>query len=64
MRESGKGLEEAKKFCEDKNIPIDLYNENLILDTDKFGYSRKIGCTRSIDDTQIGLIGLILRRFS
>ena len=64
VRESGKGLEEAKKFCEDKNIPIDLYNENLILDTDKFGYSRKIGCTRSIDDTQIGLIGLILRRFS
>lgn len=64
MREYGKGLDEAVQYCNDHNIPIDYVNDNIPEDTKKFGYSRKIGCTRSIDDTQLGLIGWALRRFS
>ncbi len=63
MRESGKGLEEAKKACEMYNIPIDLYNQNYQPDIDRWGDSRKIGAQLSIDDTQVGLIGWLLRRF-
>lgn len=64
LREKGKGLEEAVQFCKDKNIPIDLVNENIQSDIEKWGDSRKIACTRSIDDTQVGLIGWLLRTFS
>lgn len=64
MREKEKGLDDAVQFCKDHNIHIDLVNENLQSDIDKFGDSRKIGCTRSIDDTQVGLIGWLLRTFS
>jgi hypothetical protein len=63
MREKGKGLEEAKKACFDNNIPIDLYNENYGPDIVRWGESRKIGATLSIDDTQIGFIGWLLRKF-
>ena len=64
MRENGKGLEEAKQTCIEKfKIPIDLYNENFQPDIEKWGESRKIGAQLSIDDTQIGLIGWLLRRF-
>jgi hypothetical protein len=64
MREPGKGLEEAIAYCKDHNIPIDYYNDNVPEDTEMFGYSRKVGCTRSIDDTQVGFIGWALRTFS
>lgn len=63
MREAGKGLEQAKEACETYKIPIDLYNQNYQPDIDRWGDSRKIGATISIDDTQIGLIGWLLRRF-
>jgi hypothetical protein len=63
MRENGKGLEQAKEACEKFKIPIDLYNENYQPDIDRWGDSRKIGTQLSIDDTQIGLLGWLLRRF-
>ena len=63
MREPGKGLEQAKEACKVHNIPIDLYNENYQPDIDRWGDSRKIGAQLSIDDTQVGLIGWLLRRF-
>ncbi|NLD49637.1 MAG: hypothetical protein GX660_21020 [Clostridiaceae bacterium] len=63
MRENGKGLEEAIQACEDYNIPIDLYNENFMPDIIRWGESRKIGAQLSIDDTQVGFIGWLLRRF-
>jgi len=63
MREKGKGLEIAVQACKDHNIPIDYVNENYPPDIEKFGESRKIGATLSIDDTQIGLIGFLLRKF-
>ena len=62
LREKGKGLEEALEACKIYNIPIDLVNENLQVDIDKWGDSRKIACTLSIDDTQVGLIGFLLRK--
>ena len=63
MREPGKGLECAKSACKAYGIPIDYYNENYPPHVEKYGESRKIGATISIDDTQIGLIGWLLRRF-
>lgn len=63
MREDNKGLPQAKAACERYNIPIDLYNENYPPDVAYWGESRKIGATVSIDDTQIGFIGWMLRRF-
>ena len=63
MRENGKGLEQAKEVCEKFKIPIDLYNENYQPDIDRWSDSRKIGAQLSIDDTQVGLIGWLLRRF-
>ena len=63
MRESGKGLEQAKEACKVHNIPIDLYNQNYHPDIERWGDSRKIGAQLSIDDTQVGLIGWLLRRF-
>ena len=63
LRENGKGLEEAKQACEDYNIPIDLYNENFKPDIERWGESRKIGAQLSIDDTQVGFIGWMLRKF-
>lgn len=63
MREPGKGLEEAIQACKDYDIPIDYVNDNPPEMTEQFGYSRKIGATRYIDDHNIGLLGWILRRF-
>ncbi len=63
LRESGKGLELAIEACETNNIPIDYYNENYPPDVEYWGESRKIGATRTIDDTQVGLIGFLLRHF-
>lgn len=63
MREPEKGLQAAIDACKAHNIPIDYANENYPPDIEKYGESRKIGATRSIDDTQVGLIGWLLRRF-
>lgn len=63
MREPGKGLNEAIDLCNEYNIPIDYVNENYPPDVKKWGDSRKIGVDLSIDDTQIGLIGFLLRSF-
>ncbi len=49
--------------CKRHNIPIDYVNENYPPDVMRWGESRKIGCQLSIDDTQIGLLGFLLRRF-
>jgi FMN phosphatase YigB (HAD superfamily) len=62
LRESTKGLEEAVQACKAYDIPIDYVNENYPPDVEYWGESRKIGATLSIDDTQVGLIGWILRR--
>lgn len=63
LREPEKGLYYATNFCKQNNIPIDYANENLPSEIERWGESRKIACTYSIDDTQIGLIGWLLRRF-
>lgn len=63
MREPGKGLEEAIAACAAFHIPINYVNENYPPDVQTYGESRKIGCQLSIDDTQVGLIGWILRHF-
>lgn len=64
LRNNEKGLQDVIDYCNNHRIHTDLINTNLQTDIDKFGESRKIGCTRSIDDTQIGLLGWLLRTFS
>lgn len=61
MREKGKGLEEALDFMKENNIPFNFVNENTWVDKEKWGDSKKICCTKSIDDTQVGLLGFLLR---
>lgn len=63
LREKNKGLQAALDFCVMNNIPIDYANENLPEEIERWGESRKIACKYSIDDTQVGLIGWLLRRF-
>lgn len=63
LREKDKGLQAAIDFCKMNDIPIDYVNENLPSEIAKWGESRKLACKYSIDDTQIGLIGFLLRRF-
>jgi hypothetical protein len=63
LREKSKGLDDAMEACKRHNIPIDYVNENYPPDVMRWGESRKIGCQLSIDDTQIGLLGFLLRRF-
>lgn len=63
MREKGKGLDEALAACRAFHIPIDYVNCNLDDEIKQYGDSRKIAATLSIDDTQVGLIGWLLRKF-
>jgi len=63
-RESGKGLEYAKKVCKHYELPIDIYNEQEPTAVAVWGETRKIACDLSLDDTQIGFIGWMLRRFA
>lgn len=63
LRESNKGLEWAVDFCRYHGIPIDYANENVPSEIAKWGESRKLACRYSIDDTQVGLIGWLLRKF-
>lgn len=62
MREPYKGLDVAVEACKSVGIYPDYVNENPKEMIDKWGDSRKIGCTLSIDDNNVGLIGWILRR--
>jgi hypothetical protein len=62
-REPGKGLEIAGRVCKENNIPVDAINEQEPTAEEVWGHSRKIACDLSIDDTQIGAIGFLLRRF-
>jgi len=63
LRESSKGLPQALEFCELYEIPIDYVNLNLPEEIAVWGDSRKIAATRTLDDTQIGVIGFLLRKF-
>jgi len=64
LREHDKGtLQMAINACEDHNIPFDYVNENYPPDVEYWGDCRKIGATLSIDDTNVGIIGLLLRKF-
>jgi len=63
LREPHKGLSFALDFCKEYDIPIDYVNENIPEEIALWGDSRKISAKRSIDDTNIGLIGFLLRRF-
>lgn len=62
LRENGKGLEFAVKYCRDNNIPVDLVNENHPSLISKWGDSRKIAADRYLDDRNCGAIGWWLRR--
>lgn len=62
-RDDDKGLEIAKRACEAHSIPIDAYNEQEPTAVEVWGATNKIACDRSIDDTQIGFIGYLLRKF-
>ena len=63
LRENGKGLRYAVNYCKENNIPIDYANENLPSEIELWGESRKLACRYSIDDTQVGIIGWLLRTF-
>ena len=63
LREEHKGLPQAIAYCKEHNIPIDYVNENLPEEIALWGDSRKIGARRSLDDTQIGIVGFLLRIF-
>lgn len=62
-REEGKGLDMVRAMCELYKIPYDLINEQEPNAVAMWGESRKIACDISIDDTQIGAIGWLLRHF-
>lgn len=57
------GLKIAIDNLKKHNIPFDLINENHPSGVLKYGETRKIFCNRSLDDTQMGIIGWFLRRF-
>lgn len=63
LREPSKGLPQALAYCKEHNIPIDYVNENLPEEIELWGDSRKISAKRSIDDTQLGIVGFLLRLF-
>jgi hypothetical protein len=63
-RELDKGLDYAMQVCQFYGIPIDAYNEQEPTAVSVWGEARKIACDRSIDDTQVGVIGYLLRRFA
>lgn len=63
LREPHKGLTQAIDFCAEYNLPIDYVNQNIPEEIELWGDSRKISAKRTIDDTQVGLLGLLLRIF-
>ena len=62
-REEGKGLDMVRAMCELYKIPYDTINEQEPNAVAKWGESRKIACDLSIDNTNIGFIGWMLRHF-
>ena len=54
-------LEYAIKMVQEYELPVDMFNENHRALIDKYGDCRKIACDRSLDDTQVGLLGWLLR---
>ena len=56
-------LEYAKEMVKRYDLPIDAVNENHTDLIAEYGDARKIACDRSLDDTQVGLIGWLLRHF-
>lgn len=61
----GQSLDWALRFCSEHNIPIDFVNQNTLEAIQIWNSDpRKIAGERSIDDTQIGLLGWLLRRFA
>lgn len=58
-----KALEYARKLIAKHSLPIDLINENHEDLIGQYGDCRKIACDRSLDDTQVGLVGWLLRHF-
>lgn len=57
------GLEKAVEYLKKYNIPFHAVNENNPLLCSMFGDTRKIFCDLSLDDTQIGFVGWLLRTF-
>lgn len=64
LRNTDELIKTALAFCNTHNFYPDLVNENYQPCIDKYKDSRKIACTLNIDDTNIGLIGWLLRKFS
>ncbi len=62
-REENKGLNMVRSMCDMYRIPYDAINEQEPTAEEVWGHSRKIACDLSIDDTQCGLLGFLLRRF-
>lgn len=64
MRNNENGtLDPALKACDLWGLGIDYVNENYPPDIEKYGADpRKIGAQRNIDDSNVGLIGAILRK--
>lgn len=60
---NGEALEIAKRNIERYGIPYDLVNDNHPLLNEKYGETRKVSGTRTLDDMQVGFIGWLLRRF-
>lgn len=62
-RKEGDRLDRAKAACHLYKLPIDYFNEQEPTAVEVWGETRKIACDRSLDDTQFGLTGFLLRRF-
>lgn len=56
-------IDRVETYLKYFEIPFDAINENHCEMNRKYGESRKIFCTRSLDDTQMGLTGFLLRKF-
>lgn len=59
----GEALEYARRLTAEYRLPVDAVNENHPVLVAQYGDCRKIACTISLDDTQLGLIGWLLRHF-
>jgi len=60
----GRMLDWAFRFCDDCGIPVDLANVNTPEAIKEWSADpRKIAAELSIDNTQVGLLGWLLRRW-
>lgn len=60
---SGEALDTAIRMLKGYDIPFDLVNDNHPLLNEKYGETRKVSGTRTLDDMQVGFIGWLLRHF-